>query len=148
MDNNNPDIEKIFSNLYDEEKLELEKIILKKYNYGKNILEKELDKECYIDFIFKIVFFMYIDYNITGDKTLKVSDINNIYSQLSLNKDNICKDLNLKIYEKIMLLIEIYSLKIILQKEYIINYLNLNSVEPDSPMYFAKEFLNKFINEL
>ena len=47
-----------------------------------------------------------------------------------------------------MLLIEIYSLKIILQKEYIINYLNLNSVEPDSPMYFAKEFLNKFINEL
>ena len=148
MDNNNPDIEKIFSNLYDEEKLELEKIILKKYNYGKNILEKELDKECYIDFIFKIVFFMYIDYNITGDKILKVSDINNIYSQLSLNKDNICKDLNLKIYEKIMLLIEIYSLKIILQKEYIINYLNLNSVEPDSPMYFAKEFLNKFINEL
>jgi hypothetical protein len=91
---------------------------------------------------------MYIDYNITGDKTLKVSDINNIYSQLSLNKDNICKDLNLKIYEKIILLIEIYSLKIILQKEYIINYLNLNSVEPDSPMYFAKEFLNKFINEL
>ena len=147
MENNNSNIEKIFSDLYDKEKNDIEKLIFRKFNYGKKILEEELNKEYYIDFIFKIIFFMFIDYNI-NENDLKVKEIQSIYDKLVANKNKICNDHSLKNYEKIFLLIELYSSKIILKEDYLINYLNLNNIEKYSPMYHAQNFLANFIKDL
>jgi len=110
MENNNSNTEKIFSDLYDQEKSDIEKLIFRKFNYGKKILEEELNKEYYIDFIFKIIFFMFIDYNINEDG-LEVKVIKSIYDKLLENKNKICNDHSLKNYEKIFLLIELFHQK-------------------------------------
>ena len=142
-------IEEVFLNLYDEDlKIKLEVQIFKKFNYGKNLLEENLNKECYIDFVFKIIFFMFIDLSISNEKELQVDDINEIHDKLIENKNKICNDKSLKNYEKIILLIELFSMKIILKKNHIINYINLSEIEKNSPMFYAYEFIKDFIKEL
>ena len=145
--NSNTNLDKILLNLYGKEKKDLEKLIFKMLNFGKNIFEEELNKECYIDFIFKIILFMYINYY-KSKKEIQINDIRNIYDKLIINKNKICNDFSLKIYEKIYLLIELYSSKIIFKDDYIINYLNINDIQKYSPIYYAYEFLNDFIKEL
>ena len=144
----NPKIKDIFSDLYDKEKIELENIIFRKFNFGKKILEDDLDEEYYIDFKFKIIFFMYIDYSINPKKDFDITDIMNIFNKLDKNKNKICNDNSLKNYEKIILLIELYSSKILLKEDGIINYLHLNNIDKFSPLYYAYDFLIDFITKL
>ena len=148
MNNDNSNVEDAFFKLLDVDdlKLTLEKLIDKKLNYGRDILEEELNKEFYIDFIFKIVFFKYIDYII--DEKLPINYVKLLHDRLVENKIKICGDKSLKIYEKIFLIIELFSTKIILEDDYIINYLNLNNIEDFSPMYYAKKFFKDFVRDL
>ena len=149
IEKNNPQIETIFSSLYDKVKNNLEKsIIRRKFNYSKKILKEDLNEEYYIDFIFKQIFLMYIDYNINEKKDLTVCDIKNIYDKLIINKNKIKNDESLENYEKAILMIELFTSKILKNEDYIINYLNLKNIEKNSPLDYTFNFLNSFIEDL
>lgn len=132
---------------------DIKEIIDKKYIYSKNIIEKELNREEYIDFIFKVIVLLCI-YRILEEKIKKEENINKDYikeiiCKLIKNKEKIIQDKSLKIYEKIFLIIELfYSDIYIYNNEYEINYINLNNIEELSPLYYALAFLNQFIDEL
>ena len=57
--NKNNDITE-FTSIYNKNKYKLKGIFLEKYLYGKKILEKDLNEECYFEFAFKILFFFYV----------------------------------------------------------------------------------------
>ena len=91
---------------------------------------------------------MYIDYSINPKKDFDITDIMNIFNKLDKNKNKICNDNSLKNYEKILLLIELYSSKILLKEDGIINYLHLNNIDKFNPLYYAYDFLIDFITKL
>ena len=160
INNKNGDAEKIanfFLDKYDNYREDIDKIIKKKFIYSPNILKKYLNNNDYIDFTYKIVFLNLMDKYIEEkeneeDKNekgnLNLIDIKDKYSKFILNKDKICEDALLENYEKILLLMELSSSKIIFKEEYEIKYLNYKNIENNSPMYYAYKFLNNFIKEL
>ena len=139
---------KKFMSKYKENAFELEHIIKKKYIFSKDILEKELNKEDYVDFIFKIIFFIII-YNKLENYNNYVFDlISDYHEKLVSNKKSIENDKLLKIYEKIFLLIDIYYTELLDKNDYILHYYHEKNFEKFSPLYYAYEFLRKFINDL
>ena len=64
------------------------------------------------------------------------------------NKYEICNDKDLKIYEKIFLLMDIYLTDVLLEDDYKIHYFHKNRIEKGSPLDLAFHFLNEFIEEL
>ena len=160
INNKNGDAEKIanfFLDKYDNYREDIDKIIKKKFIYSPNILKKYLNNNDYIDFTYKIVFLNLMDKYIEEKKNeedknekgnLNLIDIKDKYSKFILNKDKICEDTLLENYEKILILIELSSLKIIFKEEYEIKYINYKNIENNSPMYYAYKFLNNFIKEL
>ena len=70
------------------------------------------------------------------------------YKTVNDNKNKICNDKLLKNYEKIFLFIDIYYLGILDHPDHIVDYCHMSDAEKDSPLYFAKEFLECFIKEL
>ena len=134
--------------LYKKKQKELEQIIKRKYSFGKKILEEELNQEYYIDFIYKIIFLILVDENISYNNYIYISDLNDIHSKFLENKNKICGDNLLKISEKILLLIEIYFSSILEKDDYKLHYYHSNNFEKDSPLSNAYIFLNKFIDEL
>ena len=138
--------------IYEGKKYKLESIIKEKYVYGKKILEEELNKECYYDFIFKILFVILFTENISEEEEkFKIDDlkhIQNIHDKLLDNKKRLDNDKLLKIYEKIFLLVDVYSLELLNKEDYIIHYFHIKNIEDKSPLFYAYEFLHNFVKEL
>lgn len=140
---------KEFIDIYKENKEDLEEVIVKKYSYGKKILEEELNKEYYIDFIFKILFFIIIFEKIKKNKEeIDINFLNTIHERLLDNKNRISNDKNLKIYEKIFLIVDTYLTDVLLEDDYKIHYFHLNNIQKNSPLDYAFRFLYDFIEEL
>ena len=134
---------------------DLKNIIQRKFVYGQNIIEKELNKEEYIDFIFKVTFFIciyeYLEKEFSKEKQENISKekIREIVDRLLKNKENICQDQSLKINEKIILILELWNSDIYLDdKNYEINYINLSKIDHNSPLDLALNFIKQFIDEL
>ena len=133
-------------------KKDFRSITHRKYNYTNDILEKEINQENYIEYIFKSVYLTYIydlvqKYDYKEDVT--VNKMEQIHKKLLENKKIIIKDKLLKICEKFILILELYYSKILYnENNYIINYFNLRKIQENSPLYFASNFINKFIDEL
>ena len=138
-----------FRSIYNKNSFELNLIIEKKYVYGKKILEEDLNKNCYFEFIFKILSLMLFNENISESlEDYGIKNLNDKYQKLLENKKKLDEDILLKIYEKIFLLIEVYSLELLYKDDYLINYYHIKNIEKNSPLFYAYEFLTKFIDEL
>ena len=123
---------------------DLTDILYNNYVIPKIILKKELNKIEYIDFIYKIAVFSYIkreykNSNITDLKELK-NKINNAYIKIK-------NDEEIKIYEKVLLLINIY-LSDFFENDNEINYFYIKKIDKNSPLALSIKFLNEFIEEL
>jgi len=141
----------------------------KKYIFPKKILKKEIDKDNYIDFIFKVIFIVLVKENFDKVQAeISREDLNEnekkdleeeispkylygIHQKLLENKNKICKDKKLEIYEKLFILIYIYHTKKLFDKDYIIKYLNVKDteeVEKGSPLNLAFKFCEEFADSL
>ena len=127
---------------------DLVNIINKKYIYGAKLLENELDKEYYVDFIFKILFLIFVNADIQRENDIILNNLDDIYSRLFKNKNLICDDKLLKIYEKIFLLSDIYFSNTLSKTDYIIDYCHYDNLNKYSPLFYAYEFLKEFISNL
>ena len=134
--------------IYKNNKSELNSIIKEKYLYGKEILEKDLDKEDYSNIIFMIISILLTGEIIENKENFKINDLKDIHNKLLENKNILDSDKNLKVYEKIFLLIDIYLSNLLYERDYRIYYLHKNNIEKESPLYYAFEFLNNFIESL
>ena len=138
-----------FTEIFDDNEDDLKSVIVKKYSYGKKILEEDLNKDYYIDFIFKILFSIIINERIKKNKEeFSVEVLKDIHKRLLENKHEICNDKDLKIYEKIFLLMDIYLTDVLLEDDYKIHYFHKDRIEKGSPLDLALNFLNEFIEEL
>ena len=126
---------------------EFRDIIFRKYTYSKEILEKELNQEKYIDLIFKVVFLAYLNI-IKKENNEKAEYLLDIHEKLIKNKQKIMNDDSLRNYEKFLLILELYHSKLINNNDYIITYYNLRKIDDFSPLYFALKFINEFIDQL
>ena len=126
----------------------LKGIINQKYVFGKKILEQDLNKECYFDFIFKIISIILFDENISPEDNYKTEYLKKNYDRLLENKKELDNDKLLKAYEKILLLIEAYLSELIYEENYILKYFHKNRIVKDSPLSYAYEFLQKFVENL
>ena len=133
---------------YKPKKYILENIIKKKYVYSKKILEEDLNKESYFDFIFKIISLLLFEQNITYEDNYGIDELKKIHMKLLENKNILDKDKLLKNYEKILLLIDVYSSELLYKDDYIIHYFHIKNIEKNSPLFFAYKFLYNFINDL
>ena len=133
---------------YRNNKRELKSIINKKYLCGKEILEKDLDKENYSNFIFMIISILFAGEIIENKENFNINDLKDIHKKLLENKNILDSDKNLKVYEKMFILIDIYISDLLYEKDYRIHYLHKNNIEKESPLYYAFEFLNNFIENL
>ena len=120
----------------------IEKIIIKKFVYPTKYLKNKLNNNLYIDFIFKVVFIAYVadiyENFISGN-------ISQIHHKLLINRDIIYNDKNLEIYEKIFLFLHIYLSKLLIDENFIIQYLHIKYCALNSPLYLCFQFLNKFV---
>ena len=144
IDNNNDSLN--FKELFSEIK-EPQDIIKIKFTYTNKILEKELNKDEYIEFIFRLNFLQRVKAIINENEKIDINLIKLIHKNGKKIKNQICND-NLKNYEKILLLIELNLSEIDFSKKDKIEYFNKNNLNIYSPLYMAYEFLNKFIDEL
>ena len=64
------------------------------------------------------------------------------------NKKELDNDKLLKVYEKIILLLEAYLFELIYAKDYMIHYFHRKRIEKNSPLFYAYEFLHNFIEDL
>ena len=128
----------------------------KKYIFPKKILQKEINKDSHIDFIFKVILIVLIKEKYEEVKDLLKGKISpnyfiTIHQKLLENKVKICKEKNLEIYEKFLLLIYIYQTKKLFDKNYLIQYFNVKDfevVEKGSPLNLAIQFCSEFIETL
>ena len=120
----------------------IEKIIIKKYVYPTKYLKNKLNNNLYIDFIFKVVFIAYVadiyENFISGN-------ISQIHHKLLINRDIIYNDKNLEIYEKIFLFLHIYLSKLLIDENFIIQYLHIKDCALNSPLYLCFQPPNKFV---
>ena len=73
--------------IYKNNKSELNKIIKEKYLYGKEILEKDLDKEDYSNLIFMIISILLTGEIIENKENFKINDLKDIHNKLLENKN-------------------------------------------------------------
>ena len=137
-DENNIGLDSIFYDLYNED---IEKIITKKFIYPRKLLESEIDKEEYIDFFYKVIYFCYLY------KKRKSNNFEEIGNKLAKNYNSIKTDKRIKIYEKLLLLKAIYVFDY-LENEENIKYYKIDDFPKQSPLFSAFEFLKNFINKL
>ena len=125
-------------NIYDKN---LDEIISKKIVGPKKILEKEFDQENYFDFYYKLIFSSYLY------KKRNSNNLNNLRGKLEQNYNLIKNDKDIKIYEKILLLKNIY-IDETLEKEDLIKYIKINKIDHNTPLFLAIEFLKNLIKYL
>ena len=126
----------------------LDKILKIKYSLGNKILEEELNKEYYIDFIFKILFIISIEEYFQDFRSCHEMNLEQIYNKLNEDKILIYNDNLLKIYEKIIVLINSYYLNKLRRGNYTLKYCLISNAEKNSPLFNSNEFINNFIDEL
>ena len=73
--------------IYKINKSELNSIIKEKYLYGKEILEKDLDKEDYSNLIFMIISILLTGEIIENKENFKINDLKDIHNKLLENKN-------------------------------------------------------------
>ena len=145
INNKNSNLIKDFYFIYNKNKKKLKEIILNKYLYGKKILEEDLNEDYYFEFAFKIIFFLSIESN---ENTIEINELEDIHKKLLENKKIISADDYLKVYEKIFLLMDIYSSDIIYEGDSKIHYFHIKNIDKNSPLYYCYEFLDDFIENL
>ena len=141
---NNDNVSLNFEKLFSEINQDIIKI---KFTFTNTILEKELNRDEYIEFIFRLNFLHSVKKIINENENFVINLLKLIYKNAKNIKDQICKD-NLKNYEKILLLIELNLSEIDFLKKDKIGYFNKNNLNKNSPLYMAYEFLYRFIDEL
>ena len=122
-------------------------IIYNNYSFPRTILEKELNKSEYIDFIYKIILFLYINRELEKNEYISLFNIKELKNKLDKSYKKIKDDNDIEIYEKILLLINIY-LSELLNNDEEINYFNISKADKDSPLALSIQFMNEFIDEL
>jgi hypothetical protein len=137
-----------FKDIYVSKKYVLKQIINKKYVYSKKILEDDLNKECFFEFIYKIISLLLFVDNISNEENYGIDEFRDIHIKFVENKKELDKDKLLKIYDKIFLLIAIYTFELLYKDDYRIHYFHMNNIEENSPLFYANEFLKNFINDL
>ena len=122
-------------------------IIKRKYIYPKSYLNKKLNKEIYIDFISKMVFIASIKKE--NEKGISLEKIKQFNDRLCINKDLICNDKRLKIYEKILLLLNIYIASLLREDTYFkIKFYHIEDSQKNSPLNLCFNFLSDFADNL
>ena len=86
--------------IYKNNKSELNSIIKEKYLYGKEILEKDLDKEDYSNLIFMIISILLTGEIIENQENFTINDLKDIHNKLLENKNILDNDKNLKFMKK------------------------------------------------
>ena len=71
-----------------------------------------------------------------------------MYKKLLENKNKLDKDKCIQIYEKIFLIIDVYSSGLLYKDDYIVHYFHIKDIEVNSPLFYAYKFLDNFIKEL
>ena len=126
-------------------------IMYNNYVLPKTILKKELNKIEYIEFIFKLVVFSYInrEFEKKGkkEKIIDISQIKSLRDKLNNAYVKIKNDKEIEIYEKILLLINIYLSKYFKNNKEI-EYYNLKNIDKESPLALSIQFLDDFIGKL
>ena len=117
------------------------------YVFPKSILKKELNKTDYIDFIYKIVVLSYINKELEKNENIPLPALKDLTGKLNKSYTKIKNDKNIEIYEKVLLLINIY-LSELFKYDNELNYLNIKNVDKESPLALSVNFLNKFIEDL
>ena len=112
----------------------------------KSILKKELNNCDYIDFIFKIVVFSYLEKKLNGNSNFNLEKIKDLIYKLNANYNYIKKDNDIEIYDKILILINVF-LSDLFEYDNEIKYFNLTKINKESPLFLAIEFLKEFIKE-
>ena len=135
---NNNNLDFIISELYDEDIFLINE---RKIIETKKILEKQLDKEEYLDFFYKVIIFCY------AFKKKNSKNLGELIYKFDKNYNRIKNDKNIKIYEKILLLKNIYKCDN-LETEETLNYYNINQIDKNSPLFIALDFLKSFIKDL
>ncbi len=126
---------------------DLIKIMYNNYVFPKSILKKELNKTDYIDFIYKIVVLSYINKELEKNENIPLPALKDLTGKLNKSYTKIKNDKNIEIYEKVLLLINIYLSKLF-KYDNELNYLNIKNVDKESPLALSVNFLNKFIEDL
>ena len=126
----------------------LSRLIKDKFVYGKKILEEDINQEIFYDFAFKVLSLFVFEGTILEEEKIDINYLNTTYQRLLENKEKFEKDQLLKVHEKIFLLNDVYSSELLKEKDYILNYFHIKNIEINSPLFYAFEFLNKFIEEL
>ena len=126
-------------------------IMYNNYVLPKTILQKELNKIEYIEFIFKLVVFSCInrEFEKKGkkEKIIDISQIKSLRDKLNNAYVKIKNDKEIEIYEKILLLINIYLSKYFKNNKEI-EYYNLKNIDKESPLALSIQFLDDFIEKL
>ena len=122
-------------------------IIYNNFVLPKSILIQELNQTEYIDFIYKIVFYSYLNRELDEKKNITFSEIKDLMDKLNKAYNKISNDNSIEIYEKILIFINIYHSKYFKHNNKI-KYFNINNAEKDSPLICSKEFLCEFIEGL
>ena len=147
--NNEKDFEENFSQLF----IKYKDIIFPDYflNISKNKIEKELNKQEYIEFFYNMMIFRIYNKHIKGAKK-SYKTVKSFIAYLKEKIDRIKNDADLKLYQKI-LLIEQFShiLDKMTQDSFLksdINYFNMSKKEENSILYFVEKFFFDYINNL
>ena len=144
---NNPNtfIENYKKNIYEKYKYLID-IMYNNYVLPKSILKKELNNNEYLDFIFKIVVFSYLEKKLNGNSIFNLENLKDLIYKLNVNYNYIKKDKDIEIYDKILLLINVF-LSDLFDYDDEIKYFNLAKINKESPLFLAIEFLKEFIKE-
>ena len=120
-------------------------------NITKNKIENELNKKEYIDFFYNMTIFKIYSEHMKG--SMKSYDtVSKFMTYLNNKVDYIKKDLNLKLYQKILLIEQFgYILNKMTPDSFLksdINYYIMKNKSPNSILDIVESFLNDYINNL
>ena len=124
-----------------------------KFNFSKKIMLAYFNKKTYLDFISNCCLFKIIQEYLSREEVF-LSELKAIFDFFNKYKLNLEKDINLNIYQKILVLIEFTNFFIekdenITKFETIkFSYYSKNTMEIDSPLLSAINFLKEFIEDL
>ena len=124
-----------------------EKMIKRKFTYTNAIMEKELNKIEYIDFAYKVTFLNLIKKHSDEQENTNIEFIEKLHKILENFKNKIVQD-KLKIFEKILLIIELNFCKLEPIKFSDLQYFHKDKIDIESPLYTAFQFLIEFIKDL
>ena len=127
--------------------IQYKNIVIRKYLYGENILKKYLNKEEYLDFIYKTFLIIRFYEMLSIDKP-KLKYLQFVLDDLAQKQKKIFEDQQLEIFEKIFLVIDIFTFEPIKYEGNELNYIKIMNIEKNSPLNYAFDFLNNFIEEL